>query len=65
MNSSSKNPNREQMNREKRRSEQLRANLARRKQQARSRRAGAADERDEGIVAASEKPSGPSQGDHD
>jgi hypothetical protein len=57
MASSSKNPNSEQINREKRRSEQLRANLARRKQQLRSRRAGSADERDEGIVAATEKPS--------
>ncbi|MGO4447593.1 hypothetical protein [Phyllobacterium sp. OV277] len=49
---SSKNPNSEQTSREKRRSEQLRANLARRKQQIRSRRSGAADERDEGITAA-------------
>ncbi|SDP77579.1 hypothetical protein SAMN05428967_3390 [Phyllobacterium sp. YR620] len=65
MNSSSKNPNREQLNREKRRSDELRANLARRKQQARSRRAGAADDRDEGIVAAAEKPAGSSKGDHD
>jgi hypothetical protein len=32
--------------------EQLRANLQRRKQQARSRRTGAADERPEGIAAA-------------
>ncbi|MBZ9656825.1 hypothetical protein [Phyllobacterium lublinensis] len=56
MTSSSKSPNLEQINREKRRSEQLRANLARRKQQLRSRRAGSADERDEGIVAADEKP---------
>ena len=56
MTSSPKNPNLEQMNREKRRSEQLRANLARRKQQARSRRAGAADERDEGILAAPDEP---------
>jgi hypothetical protein len=61
MTSSSKNPNSEQINREKRRSEQLRANLARRKQQLRSRRAGSADERDEGIVAATEKPSDSSQ----
>jgi hypothetical protein len=61
MTSSSKNPNPEQINREKRRSEQLRANLARRKQQLRSRRAGSADERDEGIVAATEKPSDSSQ----
>ncbi|MCX8281968.1 hypothetical protein OSJ77_17395 [Phyllobacterium sp. 0TCS1.6C] len=50
--SSSKKPNTEQENREKRRSEQLRANLARRKQQTRSRRAGAPDERDEGLKAA-------------
>nr|WP_288192046.1 hypothetical protein [uncultured Phyllobacterium sp.] len=49
---SSKNPNSEQTSREKRRSEQLRANLARRKQQIRSRRSGAADDRDEGITAA-------------
>ncbi|ATU92765.1 hypothetical protein [Phyllobacterium zundukense] len=61
MTSSSKSPNSEQINREKRRSEQLRANLARRKQQSRSRRAGNADERDEGIVAADEKPPGSSQ----
>jgi hypothetical protein len=61
MTSSSKNPNSGQINREKRRSEQLRANLARRKQQSRSRRSGAADERDEGIVAATEKPSDSSQ----
>ncbi|PSH70968.1 hypothetical protein CU102_02675 [Phyllobacterium brassicacearum] len=61
MTSSSKSPNLEQINREKRRSEQLRANLARRKQQLRSRRAGSADERDEGIVAAAEKPSDSSQ----
>jgi hypothetical protein len=61
MTSSSKSPNLEQINREKRRSEQLRANLARRKQQLRSRRAGSADERDEGIGAANEKPSGSSQ----
>ncbi|MEK1850918.1 MAG: hypothetical protein AAAC48_03315 [Phyllobacterium sp.] len=61
MTSSSKNRNSEQINREKRRSEQLRANLARRKQQLRSRRAGNADERDEGIVAATEKPSDSSQ----
>ncbi|CAN7613554.1 hypothetical protein LJR231_004612 [Phyllobacterium sp. LjRoot231] len=61
MTSSSKNPNSEQINREKRRSEQLRANLARRKQQSRSRRSGAPDERDEGIVAATEKPSDSSQ----
>jgi hypothetical protein len=61
MTSPSKNPNSEQTNREKRRSEQLRANLARRKQQSRSRRAGNADERDEGIVAAIEKPSDSSQ----
>jgi hypothetical protein len=52
--SSSKKPNTEQENREKRRSEQLRANLARRKQQTRSRRAGAPDERDEGLNAATE-----------
>jgi hypothetical protein len=45
-------PNREQEEREKRRSEQLRANLARRKQQSRSRRSGAADDRDEGLKAA-------------
>lgn len=37
--------------RAKRRSEQLRANLMRRKAQIRSRRAGAADERDEGLQA--------------
>lgn len=49
MPSSPKNLSPEQESREKRRSEQLRANLARRKQQSRSRRAGAADERDEGI----------------
>ncbi|PSH64078.1 hypothetical protein CU103_13610 [Phyllobacterium sophorae] len=61
MTSSSKSPNSEQINREKRRSEQLRANLARRKQQLRSRRSGSADERDEGIFAANEKPSGSSQ----
>ncbi len=61
MTSSSKSPNLEQINREKRRSEQLRANLARRKQQLRSRRAGSADERDEGIVATAEKPSNSSQ----
>ena len=59
MPSSPKNPNLEQLNREKRRSEQLRANLARRKQQARSRRAGAADERDDGIIAASDNPPAP------
>ncbi|MGH6859742.1 MAG: hypothetical protein ACRECY_05760 [Phyllobacterium sp.] len=52
MPSSPKGPNLEQQNREKRRSEQLRANLARRKQQSRSRRSGAADEREEGIEAA-------------
>jgi len=61
MTSSSKNPNSEHINREKRRSEQLRANLARRKQQSRSRRAGAEDERDEGIVAAPEKHADSSQ----
>lgn len=38
--------------REARLAEQLRANLQRRKQQARSRRTGAADERPEGIAAA-------------
>ena len=52
MPSSPKNLSPEQEKREKRRSEQLRANLARRKQQSRSRRAGAEDERDEGIKAA-------------
>ncbi|MBC2884347.1 hypothetical protein H7Q97_02900 [Ochrobactrum sp. CM-21-5] len=40
--------------REKRRAEQLRANLMRRKAQSRSRRAGEADERNDGIDAASE-----------
>ncbi|QND51899.1 hypothetical protein HB779_08275 [Phyllobacterium sp. 628] len=54
---SSKNPNSEQSSREKRRSEQLRANLARRKHQTRSRRSGEADERDEGITAAEKLPS--------
>lgn len=37
--------------REKRRAEQLRANLMRRKVQSRSRRAGDADERNDGITA--------------
>ncbi|MFD1198438.1 hypothetical protein ACFQ3K_08935 [Brucella gallinifaecis] len=37
--------------REKRRAEQLRANLMRRKMQLRSRRAGDADERNDGITA--------------
>jgi hypothetical protein len=46
-----KKPSREQEEREKRRSEQLRANLARRKQQTRSRRSGAEDGRDEGLKA--------------
>jgi hypothetical protein len=46
-----KDPSPEQLLREKRRSEQLRANLARRKQQSRSRRAGSEDER-EGLDAA-------------
>ncbi|OYR20053.1 hypothetical protein [Brucella thiophenivorans] len=41
--------------REKRRAEQLRANLMRRKVQSRSRRAGDADERDDGITAGKEK----------
>ncbi len=50
---SPKTPSREQELREKRRSEQLRANLARRKQQSRSRRSGAEDERDEGLKASS------------
>lgn len=40
--------------RAKRRSEQLRANLMRRKAQIRSRRAGAEDDRGEGLPAASE-----------
>lgn len=40
--------------REKRRAEQLRANLMRRKAQSRSRRAGDADERDDGITAGKE-----------
>lgn len=39
----------------KRLAEQLRANLQRRKQQARSRRAGHSDSRDEGIKAAPDK----------
>lgn len=39
----------------KRLAEQLRANLQRRKQQARARRAGEGDSRDEGIKAADEK----------
>ncbi|KFB11085.1 hypothetical protein [Nitratireductor basaltis] len=43
--------------RKRRLAEELRANLARRKAQARSRRAGAADDRDEGISAARAKPS--------
>ncbi|WP_336055880.1 hypothetical protein [Nitratireductor sp. CH_MIT9313-5] len=47
----------EQDPRKRRLAEELRANLARRKAQARSRRAGAADERDEGISAARAKPS--------
>jgi len=40
--------------REKRRAEQLRANLMRRKAQSRSRRAGDADERNDGITAGKE-----------
>ncbi|MCX2695656.1 MULTISPECIES: hypothetical protein [Ochrobactrum] len=40
--------------REKRRAEQLRANLMRRKVQSRSRRAGDADERNDGITAGKE-----------
>ncbi|KAB2681918.1 MULTISPECIES: hypothetical protein [Brucella/Ochrobactrum group] len=39
--------------RKKRRAEELRANLMRRKAQLRSRRAGEADERNDGITAAS------------
>ncbi|MFQ0815394.1 hypothetical protein AVM02_05930 [Brucella anthropi] len=39
--------------RKKRRAEELRANLMRRKAQSRSRRAGEADERNDGITAAS------------
>ncbi|MBQ0709330.1 MULTISPECIES: hypothetical protein [unclassified Ochrobactrum] len=40
--------------RKKRRAEELRANLMRRKAQLRSRRAGEADERNDGITAASD-----------
>ncbi|MBB4093408.1 hypothetical protein HGG72_13555 [Ochrobactrum pecoris] len=40
--------------RKKRRAEELRANLMRRKAQSRSRRAGEADERNDGITAASD-----------
>ena len=40
--------------REQRRAEQLRANLMRRKAQSRSRRAGDADERNDGITAGKE-----------
>ncbi|TXR48352.1 hypothetical protein FVA77_14900 [Phyllobacterium endophyticum] len=57
MTSPPKDPNSEQIDREKRRSEQLRANLARRKHQSRSRRSGNADERDEGIVASTKNAS--------
>ncbi|NKC48909.1 hypothetical protein HED54_14140 [Ochrobactrum anthropi ATCC 49188] len=39
---------------QKRRAEELRANLMRRKAQSRSRRAGEADERNDGITAASD-----------
>ena len=42
--------------RAKRRSEQLRANLMRRKAQIRSRRSGAEDERGEGLPAANVRP---------
>jgi hypothetical protein len=50
--------------RAKRRSEQLRANLMRRKAQIRSRRSGAEDERGEGLPAANVSPNGdPSEAD--
>jgi hypothetical protein len=43
-------------------SEQLRANLMRRKQQARARREGAADERPDGIALARPAPAKPASG---
>ncbi|MBV2142385.1 hypothetical protein KUG47_02595 [Falsochrobactrum sp. TDYN1] len=53
---SEKKPNKEKQDqpdpRKKRRAEQLRANLMRRKAQSRSRRAGEADERTDGIAVA-------------
>lgn len=45
----------ETIRRQKRLAEELRANLARRKAQARSRRDGEADDREEGIPAARQK----------
>ncbi|GAB1582806.1 hypothetical protein [Phyllobacterium phragmitis] len=54
---------RETAERKKRLAEQLRANLARRKAQARARRAGDADDRADGIEAASKPINKPSRTD--
>ena len=49
--------------RKERLAQQLRANLARRKAQARAKRAGEADERPEGLGAAGKDASGPAEND--
>ncbi|WP_236016074.1 hypothetical protein [Brucella endophytica] len=51
------------VDRKQRLSEQLRANLARRKAQARARRAGSADDRNEGIEVVSDSVNKPSRTD--
>ncbi|MBB5702446.1 hypothetical protein FHS76_002324 [Ochrobactrum daejeonense] len=51
-NTTNKEKQRQSDQRKKRRADELRANLMRRKAQLRSRRAGDADERDDGIKAA-------------
>lgn len=51
-NTTNREKQRQSDQRKKRRAEELRANLMRRKAQLRSRRAGDADERDDGIEAA-------------
>ncbi|MEJ5018383.1 hypothetical protein WH297_01330 [Ochrobactrum vermis] len=53
-NTTSKEKQAQSDQRKKRRAEELRANLMRRKAQSRSRRAGEADERNDGITAASD-----------
>ncbi|PRD40834.1 hypothetical protein C5748_24640 [Phyllobacterium phragmitis] len=68
MNENSRQPDqdprdRKAAERRKRLSEQLRANLARRKAQARSRRAGDADDRMDGIEAVSDPVNKPSRTD--